>query len=319
MKLAMHKLIPLLWLLPSLAFAQAYPAKPVRIVVPAAPGGGQDLVIRLVAPGMSADLGQSVVIENRSGANGIVGADHVAHSAADGYTLMFTGPSTLAAPMFTKGVPYAAEDFAPVTLAVEPVSVLVVNGALPVNSLGELIEYSKRNPGKLSYGSSGIASSIHLMAELLKGQSGLDITHVPYKGVGPAMADLAAGHIMVSIASAASALPFARSGKMKILAVTLGKRYPVMPSVPTVAETVPAFRKPPTWFALFAPAAAPSAPIHRANTAIVKALAAPELKPRFDEEGLLVVGNTPEEFAAGLKTDMQVHRRAMEAAGLKPE
>jgi tripartite-type tricarboxylate transporter receptor subunit TctC len=306
-------------LLPAAVFAQAYPTKPVRIVVPAAPGGGQDLVIRLLQPGMTGDLGQQVVIENRAGANGIVGAEHVARSAPDGHTLMFTGPSTIAAPLVAKNIPFAMQDFVPITVAVEPVSVLVVNAALPVSSVAELIDYSKKMAGKLSYGSSGLASSIHLMAEMLKGHSGLDMTHIPYKGVGPAMADLAAGHIGVSISSAASALPFQRSGKLRILAVTLGKRYHVMPSVPTIAETVPAFRKPPTWFSLFGPAAVPRPAVMRVHGAIVKALNLPEHKQRFDDEGLLVVGNSPDEFAASLKVDMQVHLQAMAAAGLKPE
>jgi tripartite-type tricarboxylate transporter receptor subunit TctC len=302
------------------AFAQGFPSKPVRVVVPASPGGGQDLVIRLLAPGITELLGQQLVVENRAGANGIVGAEHVARSAADGYTFMFTGPSTLAIALFSKSLaPYAYGDFAPVTVAVEPVSVLVINAGVPAASLRELIDYSKRNPGKLSYGSSGIGSSTQLMAELLKALSGLDMTHVPYKGVGPAMADLAAGHIQASISSAASALPFQRAGKMRILAVTLGKRYQQLPEIPAVAETVPAYRKPPTWFSFFAPAGVPRPALLRVHGAIVKALNAPALRPKFDEEGLLVVGNSLEEFAEQLPQDMKTHLAAMNAAGLKPE
>ncbi|MSQ51461.1 MAG: tripartite tricarboxylate transporter substrate binding protein [Betaproteobacteria bacterium] len=305
--------------LPTTILAQPYPSKPVRVVVPASPGGGQDFLIRLISPGLNEALGQSIVVENRAGANGIVGAEHVARSGADGYTLMLTGPSTFAAAMVQKSVPFTLQDFVPVTIAVEPVSVLVVNGALPVASLRELIEYSKRNPNKLHYGSSGIASSIHLMAEMLKSQSGLDMTHVPYKGVGPAMADLAAGHIGVSISSAATALPFARAGKLKILAVTLGARYRVLPDIATVAETVPAFRKPPTWFSFFAPAGIAPPVLARAHGALVRALTNPELRPKFDQEGLLVIANTPEEFATALKLDMETHFKAMAVAGIKPE
>jgi tripartite-type tricarboxylate transporter receptor subunit TctC len=317
-----HRLLAALTLVaaPFAAVAQSYPAKPVRVVVPAAPGGGQDLVIRLLQPRLGELFGQQVVVENRAGANGIVGAEHVARSPADGYTLMFTGPSTIAPAFFARATtPYKYEDFQPITVAVEPVSVVVVNGALPVNSIRELIDYSKRNVGKLSYGSSGIASSTQLMAELLKLHSGLDMTHVPYKGVGPAMADLAAGHIQVSIASAASALPFSRAGKMRILAVTLGTRYHALPDVPAVAETVPPFRKPPTWFSLFAPAGIPKPALARVHGAFVKALNAPELKPKFDDEGLLVVANSPEEFAEALAIDMKVHAAAMAAAGLKAD
>ena len=304
---------------PALAAAQTYPSKPVRVVVPAAPGGGQDFLIRLISPGLGEALGQPVVVENRAGANGIVGAEHVFRSGGDGYTLMLTGPSPFAAAMVQKTPPYTLADFTPVMVAVEPVSVLVTNGALPVGTLRELIEYSKRNPGKLNYGSSGIASSIHLMAELLKSQSGLDMSHVPYKGVGPAMADLSAGHIGVSISSAATALPFARAGKLKILAVTLPNRYRVLPDVPTVAETVPAFRKPPTWFSFFAPSGVPPAALARAHGALVKALNNPELRPKFDQEGLLVIANSPEEFSAALKLDMETHFKAMAVAGIKPE
>jgi tripartite-type tricarboxylate transporter receptor subunit TctC len=301
-------------------FAQAFPVKPIRVVVPAAPGGGQDLVIRMLSPGLIELLGQQILVDNRAGANGVVGAEFVARSAADGYTMMFTGPSTLAAALFAKNTtPYTIQDFLPICIAVEPVSVLVINAALPVNSVRELIEYSKRNPGKLSYGSSGITSSIQLMGELLKAYSGLDMTHVPYKGVGPAMADLAAGHIGVSFSSVATALPFARSGKMKILAVTLGNRYHLLPAVPTIAETVTEFRKPPTWYAFFGPAGIQRPVLARLHGALVKALNAPELRPRFDEEGLLVIANSPEEFATAFKLDMQVHMKAMAAAGLKPE
>jgi tripartite-type tricarboxylate transporter receptor subunit TctC len=305
--------------LPAAVLAQAYPAKPVRVVVPASPGGGQDFLIRLISPGLNEALGQSIVVENRAGANGIVGAEHVSRSGADGYTLMLTGPSTFAAALVQKPVPFTLAEFVPVMVAVEPVSVLVTNGALPVSTLRELIDYSKRNPGKLHYGSSGIASSIHLMAELLKSQSGLDMSHVPYKGVGPAMADLAAGHIGVSISSAATALPFARAGKLKILAVTLPNRYRVLPDVPTVAETVPSFRKPPTWFSFFAPAGVTPPVLARVHGALVKALNNPDLRPKFDQEGLLVIANTPEEFAAGLKLDMETHFKAMAIAGIKPE
>ncbi|MFM9971373.1 MAG: Bug family tripartite tricarboxylate transporter substrate binding protein [Burkholderiales bacterium] len=299
--------------------AQTYPAKPVRVVVPASPGGGQDFLIRLISPGLVEALGQQIVVENRAGANGIVGAEHVARSGGDGYTLMLTGPSTFAAAMVQKTPPYTLADFVPVAVAVEPVSVLVANGALGINSLRELIDYSRRNPGKLHYGSSGIASSIHLMAELLKSQSGLDMSHVPYKGVGPAMADLSAGHIQVSIAAAATALPFARAGKLKILAVTLGSRYRVLPDVPTIAETIATFRKPPTWFSFFAPAGIAPPVLARAHGALVKALTNPELRPKFDQEGLLVIANTPEEFATAMKLDMETHFKAMAVAGIKPE
>ena len=157
------------------------------------------------------------------------------------------------------------------------------------------------------------------MTELLKSQSGMDMSHVPYKGVGPAMADLAAGHIGVSISSAATALPFARAGKLKIIAVTLPNRYRVLPEVPTVAETVPAFRKPPTWFSFFAPAGIAPPVLARAPGTLAKALNNPDLRPKFDQEGLLVIANSPEEFAAALKLDMETHFKAMAIAGIKAE
>ena len=306
----------------SAAQAQTFPSKPVHVVVPF-PGGpsGVDLTARLIAPKLSEFLGQPVVMENRAGANGMIGSEAVARSAPDGYTLLFTTPSThITAVFLSKNVPYDPQkDFTPISAVVEPVSGLYVNSALPINTMRELIEYAKRNPGKLSYASSGIGSVFHLAGESLAQQAGIDILHVPYKGTQQALTDTAAGTIQIMLSALSGAVPFARSGKVRLIAIIEGRRFSGLPEVPTIGETVPGYERPPSWFGYFGPAKMPRDVVARLNSEIVRAIALPELKARFLEGGLEVIGNTPEQFAEQIRRGFDIYGKAVKLVGLKPE
>jgi tripartite-type tricarboxylate transporter receptor subunit TctC len=306
----------------SSAHAQAYPAKPIRLSVPFVAGGiGVDYVARLLSPKIAEALGQPVVIENRPGANGMIGSEMVARAAPDGYTLLFTTPSTHITSVFLmKKLPFdPVKDFTPITATVEPATCIVVHTSVPARSVKELVEYAKRNPGKLSYGSPGIGSVYHLTAELFKQAADVDILHVPYKGAPQAVSDAAAGQIQVSFTTVANAMPHVRGGNLRILAVLEGSRYASLPDVPTVGETVPGFEKPASWFAFFGPAALPQPILGRLHGEIIKAMNAPDVKAKFDEAAFAVIGNTPAEFAAMLKRNFEVYGRAAKAAGVKPE
>jgi tripartite-type tricarboxylate transporter receptor subunit TctC len=304
------------------AAAQAYPAKPIRVVVTQPPGGiGTDMVIRLMAPKMSEALGQPVVVDNRGGASGVIGAEIVAHAAPDGYTLMFSTPTQVITVLFlSKSVPYdPLKDFTPITVAAEPVTCLVVNAAVSANSVRELIDYAKRNPGKLSYGTPGIGSVYHLTGETFNAAAGVNLIHVPYKGPMQALNDLFGGRIEVSYTSLGTALPFQRAGKLKVLAILEGARYSGTPELATVGESVPGFEKPASWFALFGPAGLPQPLVARLHAEAVKALHAPDVRAKLDEGAIAIVANTPEQFAAMLKRGREVYGAAAKAANLKPE
>jgi tripartite-type tricarboxylate transporter receptor subunit TctC len=236
---------------------QTWPtAKPITIVVPVPPGPTVDMIARLVASKLSEALGQTVIVDNRSGANGTIGSAIVAHAAPDGYTLLAATPAShVTAVHLTKDLPFdPVKDFTPIMAAAEPLTALVVNAELPVNSVQELIAYAKANPGKLSYGSSGIGSVFHLTGELFNRTAGVNITHVPYRGVTQPMQDVAAGHIQSLHISLSSARGILASGKAKVLAILEPRRYAKLPNIPSMSEIIPAFRKPSTWFGFFGPA-----------------------------------------------------------------
>ncbi len=304
------------------AQAQSYPVKPIHLLVPFEPGAaGVDYAVRQITPRMSAGLGQPVVIENRAGANGMIGAEMVAHAQPDGYTLLFTTPSTHITVVFLrKTMPYdPVKDFTPITAAVEPATSLVVNAAVPVSSMQEFIAYVKQNPGKLSYGSAGIGSTYHFAAERLKQAAGLDMVHVPYKSAPSSVTAVVSGEIQVSFSTVASVMPHVRAGKIKILGVLERTRHPSFPDIPSVSETVPAFEKPASWFGFFGPAKMRPPVVARLHSEIVKSLNAPEVKARFEESAMFVIGNTPEQFAASIAKGYEIYGKAAEAAGIKAE
>src|SRR6478609_9396129 len=285
-------------LVSSLVNAQPYPNKPIRVVVPSPPGGPPDLLIRMLAPKMSASLGQPLVIENRAGAGGIVGSAYVAKTAPDGYTWLVTTASHTNTPPFSKNVPFdPIRDFTHVTLIAQNFGqVLVVPPMLPAKSVRELIEMAKKQPGKLNYGSAGIGTASHIPAEVMKSMSGTDIVGVQYKGVPEAMTDVIAGRIDLFFVGTQIALPLVQSGKLRALALTGAKRWKGMPDVPTMQETGFKGYNLINWFGLWLPAGASPDVMARIHAEVVKALADPQVKEQFDAQGLEGVGMPPAEF-----------------------
>jgi tripartite-type tricarboxylate transporter receptor subunit TctC len=261
------------------------------------------------------------VVENRTGANGTLGANAVARAAPDGHTLLFTTASThVTATHLMKSLPYdPVKDFTPILAAVEPVTCLIVNSTLPVSSVGELVAYAKARPGVLSYGSSGVGSVFHLMGELFNQTAGVTINHVPYRGVAPALQDVVAGHIPMAFLSISNALALGDNAGIKILAVLEPERFARRPDIPSMSEAIPAFRKPSSWFGVFGPAGLPAPMVARLNGEIIKTLAAADVKAKLDDNGLSVIGGSPEDFRALIADGMTRYGAIIRAAGIKPE
>jgi tripartite-type tricarboxylate transporter receptor subunit TctC len=315
-------LLALFFALSAPASAQtALSGKPITIVVPFPPGPSLDLVARLTGARLAEALGQPVVVENRTGANGTLGASAVARAAPDGQTLLFTTASTqVTAVHLMKSVPYdPLKDFTPIVAAVEPVTCLIVNSALPVNSVAELVAYAKARPGMLSYGSSGVGSVFHLVGELFNQTAGVSINHVPYRGVAPALQDVVAGHIPMAFLSISNALALGDNAGIKILAVLEPHRFARRPDIPSISEAVPAFRTPSSWFGVFGPAGLPIPMVTRLNGEIIKTLAAADVKAKLDENGLTVIGGSPEDFRALIVDGLSRYGAIIRAAGIKPE
>ena len=302
------------------ALAQGWPTKPIAMVVPFPPGP-LDVVARLMTPKLSAALGQPVVIDHRPGANGTIGSRAVARAAPDGYTLLAATVGThVTSVHLTKNLPYdPVKDFSPIVAAVEPVTCLVVNSAVPVNSVQELIAYAKQRPGELSYGTSGIGSVFHLLGELFNQTAGVKITQVPYRGVGPAMQDVVAGHIPMVLTSVSTALPNLAGGRIKILAVLEPTRYPRLPDTPSISESLPAFVKPSSWFGYLGPPGMPLDIVARLNGEIMKGLAADDVKPKLEETGYALIGGTPAEFSALMKDGIERYGAIIKTAGIQAE
>jgi tripartite-type tricarboxylate transporter receptor subunit TctC len=302
------------------ASAQTWPtAKPITIVVPVPPGPSVDMIARVVAAKLQESLGQTVIVDNRPGANGTIGSNIVARAPPDGYTLLAATPAShVTAVHLMKNLPFdPVRDFTPIMAAVEPVTALVVNAQLPVNSVQELIAYAKANPGKLAYGSSGIGSVFHLTGELFNRTAGVDITHVPYRGVSQPMQDVAAGQIQLLHISLSSARGALASGKAKVLAILEPKRYVKMPDVPSMSEILPAFRKPSTWFGFFGPARMPPEIVARLNAEMKKAIIAPEERAKLEAQDLTILADTPEEFATLQKEGIEQFGAIIKAAGIQ--
>jgi tripartite-type tricarboxylate transporter receptor subunit TctC len=304
------------------ALAQPWPAaKPITMVVPFPPGPALDLVARLVGNKLDKALGQTIVIENRSGANGTIGSVMVARAAPDGYTLLAATAGThVTAVHLMKSLPYdPVRDFTPVIAAVEPVTCLVVNAAVPVNSVEELVAYAKSRPDELSYGSSGVGSVFQMLGELFNQTAGVRIKHVPYRGVAPAMQDVIAGHIPMTFISVSNAMPAMLEGRVKILAVLEPTRYSKLPQIRSMSEIIPAFRKPSSWFGFFGPPALPHDIVARLSAEIIKALNAPDVTPKLEDNGMTVIGGTPEEFAALIRDGIERYGAIIKAAGIEPQ
>jgi tripartite-type tricarboxylate transporter receptor subunit TctC len=297
------------------------PSRPITMVVPFPPGPALDLVARLVAKKIEGPLGQTIVVENRTGANGAIGSAAVARAKSDGTTLLAATAGThVTAVHLVKSLPYdPIKDFSPIVAAVEPVTCLAIHPSLPVNSVPELIAYAKAHPNELAFGSSGVGSVFHLMGELFNETAGVKLNHVPYRGVAPAMQDLLGGHIPMVFISVANAEAAAKAGQVKILAVLEPTRYAGLPDVPSMSEIIPAFRKPSSWFGFFGPAGLPAPIVARLNAEMNKALHEPDIMQNFHANGYDVIGGTPQQFADLIKDGIERYGAIIKSAGIQPE
>jgi len=303
-----------------IANAQSYPDRPIKLVLPYPPGGVTDLLARALAEKLAPRLGQPVVVENKAGAGTVLASDAVARAPADGYTLLLAASSLGTAPLLYEKVAYdAIRSFAPITQVASVVHILVVHPSLPVNSVAELVAYSKQNPDKLSYASTGTGTSTHLEGELFKTMAQASITHIPYKGSAPALTDLVAGRTQVMFDAWGSSGPFVKAGKLRALAVTTSRRSDILPELPTVAESgLPGYEVMP-WLGLVAPAGTPIAVVDRLHKEVHDALKEPDLRERFKGWGLEIIGSTPMEFASFLRRDIDQSARVIKAANIKAE
>ena len=297
-----------------------YPVKPVRVVVPSSAGGGTDIVARIIAPDLSKRLGQQVVIDNRPGAGTMIGIEVAAKSPPDGYTLLM-GLSTLAInPALYQKVPYdPMRDFAPITEAVSSASIIVVHPSLPVKSVKELIAFARSLPGQINYASAGTGTYPHMTMELFLSMANLKMVHIPYKGTGPAMIDMLAGHTAVMAATILTGMPQIRAGRLRPLGITSAARSAVAPEIPTVAESgLPGFESV-QWYGMLAPAKTPKEIITRLHLEVTRILQQPETRERFAGDGADPVGNTPEEFARFIQSELVKWAKVARAAGIKAE
>ena len=301
------------------AHAQAWPAKPVRFLVPYPPGGSTDLAARTVAERLTRSLGQQVVVENRAGAAGAIGTTEVARAAPDGYTILFAADTVITLHLVAKVQFDMQRDFAPITLVtIQPIAV-AVHPSLGVNSVQELIAYGKANPGKLSFAHSGTGTGQHFSGELLKKMAGLEMVHVPYKGGGPAVQDLLGGQVPMAVMGSTPLIPHHKSGRIKILAFTTKERFPAMPDIPTLHESGLAGFDTSQWLGLLAPKGTPAAVIARLHKETASILAVPEVKERLAQAALQAVGNTPQQFEAVMRSDIERWTRLAHELGIKPQ
>jgi tripartite-type tricarboxylate transporter receptor subunit TctC len=306
------------------AHAQAWPTKPVRIVVPFPAAGTTDIIARSLGAELQKMWGQPVVVDNRPGAGGNIGSDAVAKSAPDGYTLLMgtVGTHAINLALYTQNgqkMPFdPVKDFVPITLCAAVPNVMVVNPKVPANSVGEFISYAKANPGKLNMASSGNGTSIHLTGELFKTMTGTYMVHFPYRGSAPAITDLIAGNMNVMFDNLPSALPHIKSGRLKALAVTSRTRSAALSNLPTIEEAagLKGFDAS-SWFGLFAPAGTPRAVVEKVQADVAKALAIPEIRERFVAQGAEPGGNTPEQFAAFIRAESEKWTRVVKFSGAK--
>jgi tripartite-type tricarboxylate transporter receptor subunit TctC len=301
------------------AHGQSYPNKPIRIVVPAAPGGGTDYTARLIGQKLTEAWGQPVIVDNRGGAAGNIGADIVAKAPPDGYTLVVPITSFPTNPSLYLKMPFdTINDFAPISLLDIAPLLLVVNPSVPATSLKELIALAKARPGQLNFANTGGGTTAHLAGELLKKMAGVDIVSIVYKGGGPAVIDLIAGQVQIYFSTIPAALQQVNAGKLRALAVTSLKRVPELPAVPTVAETLPGFEVQ-GWFGLFAPAGTPKPIITKLNHEVVRILKLPETRERLTGHGLIPAPSTPEELGKFLRSEISKWAKLIKEVGIKPQ
>jgi tripartite-type tricarboxylate transporter receptor subunit TctC len=307
-------------LLVGAAQAQTWPQRTVRWVVPFPPGGSTDVAARALADKVSAGLGQQVVVENRGGAGGALGAGEVSRAQPDGYTILFAANAVSILHLAVKNLPYdTLRDFAPITQATTQPNAFALHPSVPASNIKELVAYAKANPGKLSYAHSGAGGSQHLTGELLKKMAGIDMVGIPYKGGGQVITDLLGGQIQVGIAGTTPLIPHHRSGKIRIIALTSLERFPPLPDFPTVAESgYPGFESS-QWLGILAPRGTPAEAIRRLHAETVKALKLPDVVERLTRAGLQPVGNTPEEFTRVIRSEIEQFGKLAKELGVEPQ
>ncbi len=296
-----------------------YPSKPIRFVVPYPPGGGNDVVARALGAKIADSIGQSVVIENRPGASGMIAGEFLSKSAPDGYTIMIDHAAIVMNPALYPAIKYdVRKDLAPVMLAAVPEHVLLVNPSLPVKSVRDLIEYAKANPGKVNYSSTGTGGPQHVLMEVFKRNSGIEMVHIPYKGGAPATMAVASGEVQAQLISISTALPFIQSGRIRPLATFGSVRSPVLPDVPTLIEQgLPALSSP--WLGIFVPAKTPAPVVRRLNAEFAKALLVPNVQEMLSKQAIASVSSSPEAFAKILDDELRLYDRVIREANIKGE
>lgn len=303
------------------AWAQNFPSiKPIRIVVPYAPGGPVDVTARIMAERMEAHLGQRVLVENKAGGNATIGTEFVARAAPDGYILLMAAPAHTANPSLIKSITFdTAKDFAPIAMVMDQPMLIAVHASVPANNVKELVALVKANPSKFNYGTSGAGGPQHLMGELFKAATGTQIMHVPYKGAAPAAAALLAGDTQVAFSTPTNILPHVKSGKLRALASSTARRSPFSPELPTLAESGVAGFEYSSWTGLLAPAATPRDVVQKINDAVMKALAEKETRDKMFQNGIQPVGSSPEEFARFIALDLARSAKIIRESGIQPE
>lgn len=322
MAFSMAVLLGASWLtvLPAVSAAQSYPTRPIRFIVPFPPGGGNDIVGRIVAQKLGESLGVSVVVDNRGGAGGTIGTDITAKAPSDGHTMLINNVSLAVNATLIEKLPYdTLRDLAPVSLLGRQPNVLVVHPGVAASSVSELLSLARSKPGQITYGSGGIGTASHLATELLKLMTRTDMVHVPYKGLGPALTDLMGGRLQLIISTLASALPQVKSGKLKPLAVTTAQRSSFFPELPTMSEAGVTGYEFSTWYGLLVPARTPAPVVGKLNGETVKALNSPALKQQFAAQGLEPGGSTPSEFGAYLKSETAKWAKVIRAANIRSD
>jgi len=302
------------------AAAQSYPAKSIRLIVPFPPGGSADILARAIGQKAGEGLGQSLVVENRPGAGTAIGAEALAKSAPDGYAIMIGTVSSHAInPALNPKLPFdPVKDFTPVSLVASIPFAMIVHPSVPAKTVQEFVALARAKPGTLNYSSAGSGTSNHLAGELLRSMTGIDIVHVPYKGSAPALNDLIAGQVSLMFDLVLTAAPHVKSGAVRGLAVTGAQRSSALPELPTVAESIPGYEVS-AWFGIFAPAGVPQPVVQRLNAEFVKALQQPDLRQRLASQGAEPLTNTPDEFAAYLRAEIDKWAKVVKAAGMKPD
>jgi tripartite-type tricarboxylate transporter receptor subunit TctC len=302
---------------PRPGWAQTYPARPISLLVPWAPGGSTDILARIVATHLHQSMGQPVVIENRTGASGNIGTGAVARAAPDGYTILFNTMSvhTMNHALFATMPFDGMKDFSPITLLAYVTNTMVVHPSVPANTVAEFIAYAKANPGKIAYASSGPGSTNHLCAALLERMAGIEMLHVPYRGGAPAVADTVGGQVQLFFTAGTQSLEHVKAGRLKLLGVTEAKRSPLLPDVPTVAETVPGYEMT-VWYGAFGPPAMPKEIVARINAEISRALFLPEVKKRMADIAVEVAASTPEELGGMMRRDAEKWGALIKSIGI---